>query len=878
MADGSIKIDTKLDSSQLDKQVNGLKKTLDDSGKSLTSIGKISFAKFAGAVTVATVAIGATVKVMGELVAAYNVQAEAERALEQASKNNPYLNSESVQQLKSFASELQKVSNYGDEMTLGLMTQLASAGRTQDEIQRIIKASADLASSGAMSFESAVKNLNKTYAGMTGELGESIPTLKTLTAEQLKNGEAVDMIAKQYAGMAQATVNANTQMKNAMGDLKEELGQALAPAVETVQGWFGKLAGAMAEVISKSNEIRELNDKIKDGTATTTDKLALYKIELENLNKEYKNNLGIAMDGSDAETYMSLQIKEQIALKEEQIKRAEKLAELEKKTASQKSEAEAKALAQAQAQAQADELRTKKTQALVQAYAEWEKAQKRARTAFQLGVSTGSETWEELKRAAEEYQNKLADIVTEYGALGEASSSALEKSKEFTDSTPASPNSPLSGMFDGFVDSAMKTGEQAGKGLTQAMSWKLDETAVAVMGSLGSIASGIGAVFQVVVGVVSKIFSGISKIAKFDPKQMYESLQELLKGLTDFFVNDIGSLPALAIAGKELIFNFIISMLDEANTKKESMSNIIKSLLDTAMSTLPLVIAFGIYLMTNFILAVMDNLPQIIELGLTLVLTLITGLLTALPQIIIALANAFPSLIMGIVEMLPLIIEAIINALPELVTALVYAFIMFFITYWLEMYIMIPLAIISSLPAIFGAISEAMNNLSYKLTEMLSDLFKKIFVPSGESILEGIWNGIKKGWTKFGNDFKALFSGLGSPPPEGDNAFSTWLKGLFNAGGTTGFRGGSAVINEDGAELVTLPSGSRVMTASATNSVFSNAMNQLLAGLRTNVPSVAGIGSGGGNVTIVNKIDAPVQIDGTAFGRLVYETIDRAVI
>ena len=46
---------------------------------------------------------------MGELNKIYMVQASAERALSQAAANNPYLTGESVNNLKRYASELQKV-------------------------------------------------------------------------------------------------------------------------------------------------------------------------------------------------------------------------------------------------------------------------------------------------------------------------------------------------------------------------------------------------------------------------------------------------------------------------------------------------------------------------------------------------------------------------------------------------------------------------------------------------------------------------------------------------------------------------------------------------------------------------------------------------
>ena len=116
------------------------------------------------ALTGAAKAVSATV---ADLTNIYKVQAMAETQLETAARNNPYLNGANVTNLKNYASQLQSISVYGDE-------QLSAAGRTESEIMDIMSASIDVAASGSMSLESAVKNLNQTYAGTSGQLGVSL--------------------------------------------------------------------------------------------------------------------------------------------------------------------------------------------------------------------------------------------------------------------------------------------------------------------------------------------------------------------------------------------------------------------------------------------------------------------------------------------------------------------------------------------------------------------------------------------------------------------------------------------------------------------------------------------------------------------------------
>lgn len=213
---------------------------------------------------------------VNECAKAYNVQAKAEKQLETAAKNNPYLNNSNVSQLKKFAGELQSISAVGDEELLPLMAQLASAGRTQVEIQDIMKAALDVSASGTMSLESAVKNLNKTYSGLSGELGENIPEIKNLTKEQLQNGDAIAIIQEKYKGMAEEVTNSTggmTKLKNSLGDLKEVLGEVPAKIKNAVGNTLSSFVDNIAEKMKMAKDdaqhfrdILEFKDVAKNGT------------------------------------------------------------------------------------------------------------------------------------------------------------------------------------------------------------------------------------------------------------------------------------------------------------------------------------------------------------------------------------------------------------------------------------------------------------------------------------------------------------------------------------------------------------------------------------------------------------------------------------
>ena len=296
--DGEIEIDVGINQNEFSKGLNRIASRLKAFGnspslKALSNIGN-SITGVASGYKIVTDSIKKATAAVKEMSEAYKTQKTAETALTQAAKNNPYLLSESVKHLKDYASELQSISTYGDEELLPFMAQLASAGRSEQEIMDIMSASINVASSGSMSLESAVRNLNKTFSGLSGELGEANPQIKALSAEQLKNGEAVKVLAKQYDGMAQEVAKAtgsNQQLKNAIGDLKEELGAPFEKAMSPIRAFFTELIGGWASAKKAKREYYEASEKNAKGqgnTETLQKQITELEKELSERKKEFE--------------------------------------------------------------------------------------------------------------------------------------------------------------------------------------------------------------------------------------------------------------------------------------------------------------------------------------------------------------------------------------------------------------------------------------------------------------------------------------------------------------------------------------------------------------------------------------------------------------
>lgn len=256
-----LNANTKNAESALDKFKNKLN-SFEKNNKRLANIGSILSGAKSGFDMVSG-AVSSAVAAVNGLTDAYNEQKAAETALEQAAANNPYMNGESVSRLKEFAAQMQQATGVADNELLPMLAQLTAAGRTEAESMAVVRAALDMAASGAMSFDSAARNLAKTYSGLAGELGETLPQVRALTAEQLKSGEAVKIISELYGGMAESVAESaggQKKLSNAIQSAKEEIGAMFSRGTEGARNFFAGLVQGWADARRAKREYEEAQE------------------------------------------------------------------------------------------------------------------------------------------------------------------------------------------------------------------------------------------------------------------------------------------------------------------------------------------------------------------------------------------------------------------------------------------------------------------------------------------------------------------------------------------------------------------------------------------------------------------------------------------
>jgi hypothetical protein len=153
-----------------------------------------------------------------------------------------------VQGMEDYAAALQDTTKFSDTAVLSVAQTLTTMGVAQKDLKAATKATLDYSAATGRDANESAKQFGKTLSGLLGELAETFPQLKALSAEALKNGEAFDMAGQLLGGFseaaAQTTAGRIEQMKNAFTDLRKEIGFA-------INDLLGPLAVAIKDILKE---------------------------------------------------------------------------------------------------------------------------------------------------------------------------------------------------------------------------------------------------------------------------------------------------------------------------------------------------------------------------------------------------------------------------------------------------------------------------------------------------------------------------------------------------------------------------------------------------------------------------------------------------
>ncbi len=178
-------------------------------------------------------------------------QEKAERMLDATLQSTGASLVEHSARLRELASEMQKATVYGDEFLLMLMSQGMNLGLTADSIGDTTKMAIGLATAMKMDLVTAMRYTALAMQGEYTILRRYIPALRQATGatEQMAIVQRVANSGwEQAQAEARTTIGQLIQLKNTIGDVAENLGDTLLPAIRMATEYLRTLADSAKRI------------------------------------------------------------------------------------------------------------------------------------------------------------------------------------------------------------------------------------------------------------------------------------------------------------------------------------------------------------------------------------------------------------------------------------------------------------------------------------------------------------------------------------------------------------------------------------------------------------------------------------------------------
>lgn len=809
--DYSIKTKVEADVSNFEKGMNKAEKSLKGfSSKLADNINRLGKNGLVGSIANVSLALGgltqafnivvkAAKKVgqaINECTEAYKLQEIAERALDVAIQNNPFISGASSNALKEFASEMQKVSNYGDEELIPMMTNLVSLGRTESETMKIMSVAMDMSAGMGISLDSAINQLNATLNGNIGRLGQQNAELKGLTEEELKQGKAIEILGQKFKGLSSATADTSKQLKNIKGDFKEALGQFTLPSSDMWNRfWAGfyekgtKVLNRLAADIKASDLLLDLEKYVATskkgmGEAITSYLAGLRDEELTAINDFLEKQKKLTEE--QKQLYSSIQ---------EEIRSREYLAELRRKEAEDAEKArllEEERKRRAEEQAERERLLAEERKRLADEQAKREEYLANLRKSWQDKLLNQRIDMLETERdkamqiAEEEGRDAYYIWLTYNKDILRLKLERLEKEKEEALAVEGQTEEDKNAITTYYGEEEKKIYDELGnyKKKKKKEEIKDERSKIEILMELvklyaqrvkqvfATIAENIKRVFSKVVSVVKDVISSsvnvFKKMFEFNTDDALDAILVVEDKILTFFVETLPKMPNFLKSVIQSVKSLLKSL--KKVIKKEDISKALYSMLETIGDNLPDMIKDLLGILKDLINGAVAGLISWLDSGgfatiLNLILEIQKTVESIVSDNIGTIADTLADHVQDIADFLaksmtsanktlPKLLKAVISIVVTLIDAIAKAFENDeFVQSIIDSIIEVTGAIINAIPKFIGAIVNLLASIIAALIPHLPELIIKLI----EEIVGAIPSVLSDIVKELGNAFLTIF-------------------------------------------------------------------------------------------------------------------------
>ena len=224
------------------KKTNKSNKALKGGMLDITTEGRLlnnSFATIRSKMLLASFAAGIFTASIGRLTRLFGEQEAAEKRLSVALGKNANV-------LNLYASEMQKVTAFGDEEIINAMALIANYTSNEAAIKQLTDSTLDLAAAKGKNLSEAAEMVAKSVFSSTNALQREGVTIEGTAGSVERLESLTSSLSTLYSGQAVAateTFNGSMKdMQDALGDLGENIGEVLAPSILALAGILQSVA------------------------------------------------------------------------------------------------------------------------------------------------------------------------------------------------------------------------------------------------------------------------------------------------------------------------------------------------------------------------------------------------------------------------------------------------------------------------------------------------------------------------------------------------------------------------------------------------------------------------------------------------------------
>jgi phage-related protein len=619
--DGSIRINTKIDTDGAQTGIAKLSSTLKKLGSLIATVFAVKIIK----------------SFVTECASAYKTQMLSEQKITAELRNRYNATQDVIQSVYDLASAEQAAGVIGDEVQLNGLASLSAYVDNLEDLKSLTSgmndilaynygfdATAENASSVATAIGKAIKD------GTTRSLESLGVAIDDDTEKLLENATAAERveiinnaIAKSVGGinekLAQTPYGQIQQLKNSFGDLKEVVGQAainvgslFVPALQKAVTWATALANKLVMV---SNAMRQVfgvstaNGNIADTATDAAEAQESVATAIEDTGKAIAGNLA----GFDEITTM------QSATSDSDTDASSVSSALKDDNTDETTEEYNKIVeVLTRLKAFLDQIVTVATKLGELILPILEKAAERLKTKFNI-----------LTKAITQIVQAFADSDDAGEAFEKVVDTIVELIGDLTDD--------LTTNIDAFVGIAERLITSLCKGINKALP-KL-----------------LAAATQIVDTILNSIIDNLPKLIECAIQIIETLVQTILENL-----------PQIIVAGEQVIeklINGVVSMLPDIVTMVISL---IKTVVQTIMDNLPQIIDASVQCIISFVNCLLDNAPEIVDAVVEIIYAIIEIILENLPQLIECGFELIIKLQEGFIKATPKLLSAVAEIIKKL--------------------------------------------------------------------------------------------------------------------------------------------------------------------------------------------------------------------